>query len=65
MDRTRSAPDVILAFEENLPEDRASRLAQVLSSLENSSATLESLELTLAVALLDHAIAEVRRNKAV
>jgi hypothetical protein len=39
-------------------------LAEAVAMLEQSSAILESLELTLAVALLDHTIAEVRRHMA-
>nr|WP_166178728.1 hypothetical protein [Altererythrobacter segetis] len=53
-----------MAFEEQALGDRQSRLEEVLGRLEHDSAVLESLELTLAVALLDHAIAEVRRNLA-
>ena len=62
MDRTTNAPDVVWVPERTLPADRTSQLAQVLGNLEHNSAMLESMELTLAVALLDHAIAEVRRN---
>lgn len=64
MDRTRNAPDVVWVPESTLPADRQSKLAQVLGNLEDNSKILESLELTLAVALLDHAIVEVRRNLA-
>jgi hypothetical protein len=65
MDGIRSEPDVVLASEEMALAERWSQLGQVLSNLEHNSAILESLELTLAVALLDHAIAEVKRNIAV
>jgi hypothetical protein len=34
----------------------------VLGNLEHISGILDSMELTLAVALLDHAMAEVRRT---
>lgn len=61
MDGPSNAANAILAFEEGLPADPRSRLHQVLGDLESSSAIPEGLELTLAVALLDHAIAEVRR----
>jgi hypothetical protein len=65
MDGIRSEPDVVLASEEMALADRRSSLGQVLGNLEHNLAILESLELTLAVALLDHAIAEVKRNIAV
>jgi hypothetical protein len=65
MDGIKSEPDLVLMPEEMPLAERRSRLDQVLSNLEHNSAILEGLELTLAVALLDHAIAEVRRNKAV
>jgi hypothetical protein len=64
MDGAGIQPGVVLAFEEQALGDRQSRLEEVLGRLEHDSAVLESLELTLAVALLDHAIAEVRRNLA-
>jgi hypothetical protein len=65
MDSTGSEPDLVLVPEGTPSSERRSRLDQVLSNLEHNSAILEGLELTLAVALLDHAIAEVRRNIAV
>ena len=60
MDRATETANVVRNPAENVLGDRRLRLAQVLDELEQSSATLESLELTLALALLDHAIAEVR-----
>jgi hypothetical protein len=64
MDATRNEPGFVLAADFTVPADRGSGLAQVLRNLEHSAAILEALDLTLAVALLDHAIAEVRRNAA-
>ena len=64
MDGTGNAPELALAIDEEAFADRRSRLGQVLGDLEHGSTILEGLELTLAVALLDHAIAEVRRNLA-
>jgi hypothetical protein len=65
MDGIKSEPDLVLAPQEMALAQRRSCLGQVLSNLEQNSAILEGLELTLAVALLDHAMAEVRRNIAV
>ena len=65
MDGTGSEPGAILAPEAGAPADRRSRLDLVLGNHEQNSTILESLDLTLAIALLDHAIAEVRRHAAV
>jgi hypothetical protein len=46
------------------PADRQVQLTLVIGSLENALHTLESLQLTLAVALLDHAIAETEHHLA-
>jgi hypothetical protein len=62
MNGTRNEPGVVLAPEEEASADRRSRLRQVLGNLEHISGILDSMELTLAVALLDHAMAEVRRT---
>jgi hypothetical protein len=58
----RREPDAVLAPEAKALANGRSPLDQVLSNLEQNLATLESLELTLAAALLDHAVAEVRRH---
>jgi hypothetical protein len=62
MNGTRNEPGVVLAPEEEASADRRSRLRQVLGNLEHISGILDSMELTLAVALLDHAMAEVGRT---
>ena len=41
---------------------QSSDLAGVITSLQEQQRTLESFDLTLAVALLDHAIEEVRKH---
>lgn len=46
----------------SVADDRRQILMHVVSSLEAQLETLESLDLTLAVALLDHTIAETRRQ---
>lgn len=63
MDGIKSQADLVLISGDGQLADRSS-LAEVVAMLEQSSAILESLELTLAVALLDHTIAEVRRHMA-
>jgi hypothetical protein len=64
MDGIKSQADLILLSGDGQLADRSSSLAEAVAMLEQSSAILESLELTLAVALLDHTIAEVRRHMA-
>jgi hypothetical protein len=64
MDGTSIPPLPVMALDGAAVADGPSPLAQVLGNLEQNAAILESLELTLALALLDHAIEEVRRHLA-
>jgi hypothetical protein len=58
-------PEAVRAPDHDDSLDRPSRLAEVIASLEANLVKLEQLDLTLAVALLDHAIAEVRKQAAI
>jgi hypothetical protein len=51
------------ADEASSPQTRSAKLAQLIETLEEGLRTLESLDLTLAAALLDHAIAETKRHQ--
>jgi hypothetical protein len=49
---------------DSLAASRQAQLSEIVGTLEQALKTLESLGLTLAVALLDHANAEVKRHLA-
>lgn len=46
----------------NASDESQRRLTQAIAALESSLTALESLGLTFAVALLDHAMAEAKRH---
>jgi hypothetical protein len=62
MDGTSHESDKVRPLKPSSPADRRAALKRVIDALEESLGTLEALELTLAVALLDHAIAETKRE---
>jgi hypothetical protein len=58
-------PEVVRTPDHGVSSDRQSHLLEVIADLEANLVKLEQLDLTLAVALLDHAIAEVRKQAAI
>ena len=64
MHEVNGATDTVQCFKANVSDHRAVQLVPVVAALEANLAILESLDLTMAVALLDHAIAEVKQRLA-
>lgn len=62
MDGKRSEPDTLQGQDSVAASGSQVKLAAVIDALERGLEDLDELGLTLAVALLDHAIAEAKRH---
>ncbi len=62
MDGIIQEPRELLSQASTVPAEGQELLGTVVEHLEDALKTLESLHLTLATALLDHAIAETKRH---
>jgi len=62
MDGTIQEPDKLPSPGSPVAGERQAQLTAVVGALEEALKMLEGMELTLPVALLDHAIAETRRH---